>query len=174
MASADCIEFQFKILRISQIEGTFEMTTPVILFGYTKPSVTLKEHVIDANAGAIEVRRSILISLLISIEPIIDIVQFSTTHLECIELTRMKNHITSWLNDVREEFPLRAKDPLVCLASGKRVCITRLVGPIDIPFERNDVAEYLIRRFVSLIPVRPHKNVCTKLNGVWLTNDVSL
>lgn len=150
------------------------MTTPVILFGYTKPSVTLKENLADANAGPIEVRRSISISLLISIEPIIEIVQFSTTHLECIELMRIKNHIASWLSDIREEFPHRAKDPLVCLASGKRVCITRLICPIDIPFERNDVAEYLIRRFVSLIPVRPHKNVCTKLNGVWLTNDVRM
>lgn len=73
---------------------------------------------------------------------------------------------------MREEFPDRCQDPLVSLANGKRICITRLIGPIDIPFERGDASEYLIRRFVSLIPVRPHKNICTKLNGVWLTNDV--
>lgn len=146
------------------------MSTPIILLGYTKPTVNVSDH--DAN-GSIEIRQSILISLLISIEPIIDIIHFSTSHLECIELNRIKNHIEIWLNELREEFPQRAQDPLVSLANGKRVSITRLIGPIDIPFDRNEVSEYLIRRFVSMIPVRPHKNVCTKLNGIWLTNDVS-
>lgn len=146
------------------------MSTPLILLGYTKPVVNLPG--IDSN-GSIETRQSILISLLISIEPIIEITHFPTSHLECIELRAIKNRIHIWLNEITDEFPGRAQDPLVSLANGKRVCITRLIGPIDIPFERNETSEYMIRRFVSLIPIRPHKNVCTKLNGVWLTNDVS-
>lgn len=153
------------------------MSTPQILLGYTKPSVNVPyeyEYTSDAGGGgSIESRQSILVSLLISIEPIIEVTNFLTSHLECVELNIIKNRINVWLTDLIEEFPHRAQDPLVCLANGKRVCITRLVGPIDIPFERNETSEYMIRRFVSLIPVRPHKNVCTKLNGVWLTNDVS-
>lgn len=149
------------------------METPAIIFGYTKPSVNLNEQLVHTDeADAIEVRRSILVSLLISIEPIITLSNLSTSCLECAELNRIRNHIESWLNDLREEFPNRAQDPLVSLVNGKRVCITRLVTPIEIPFERNEVAEYLCRRFVSLIPVRPHKNICTKLDGIWLTNDV--
>lgn len=148
------------------------MNTPMILLGYTKPTVNVPDNGIDSLGGLIETRQSILISLLISIEPVIDIMNFSTAQLECIELNLVKYRINQWLNEVTEEFPLRAQDPLVSLANGKRVCITRLIGPIDIPFERNETSEYMIRRFVSLIPVRPHKNVCTKLNGIWLTNDV--
>lgn len=151
------------------------MSTPLILLGYTKPTVNVPtDHGgIDSNVGLIETRQSILISLLISIEPIIEITQFPTSHLECVELRAIKNRIAIWLSEITDEFPMRAQDPLVSLANGKRVCITRLIEPIDIPFERNETSEYMIRRFVSLIPVRPHKNVCTKLNGVWLTNDVS-
>lgn len=149
------------------------MTTPIILLGYTKPTVNVPDNGVDSFGGLIETRQSILISLLISIEPVINITNFSTAQLECIELNSVQYRINQWLNEVTEEFPLRAQDPLISLANGKRVCITRLIGPIDIPFERNETSEYMIRRFVSLIPVRPHKNVCTKLNGIWLTNDVS-
>lgn len=150
------------------------MSTPLILLGYTKPTVNVPDYGVDSNGAQIETRQSILISLLISIEPIIEITHFSTSHLECVELRAIKNRIAVWLSEVRDEFPSRAHDPLVSLANGKRVCITRLIGPIDIPFERNETSEYMIRRFVSLIPIRPHKNVCTKLNGVWLTNEVSI
>lgn len=147
------------------------MSTPLILLGYTKPVVNVPGF--DTNGGPIETRQSILISLLISIEPIIEITHFQTSHLECVELRSIKNRIDIWLTEMTDEFPNRVQDPLVSLANGKRVCITRLIGPIDIPFERNETSEFMIRRFVSLIPIRPHKNVCTKLNGVWLTNDVS-
>lgn len=164
----------FSTIYASQrIEGTFEMSTPLILLGYAKPTVNVPDHGPESNVGLIETRQSILISLLISIEPIIEITHFSTAHLECVELRAIKNRISVWMNEIIDEFPDRAQDPLVSLANGKRVCITRLIGPIDIPFERNETSEYMIRRFVSLIPVRSHKNVCTKLNGVWLTNDVS-
>lgn len=60
----------------------------------------------------------------------------------------------------------------MALSNGKRVCITRLVGPIELPFERSDVTEFLIRRFVSLVPSGRVFDVCSQLNGVWLANDV--
>lgn len=169
------------------------MTTPHILLGYTKPSVALPDQNYLNGNGKLEIRQSILVSVLISIEPIIHLTYSTTSHLECTELNNVKvsdarviskanwncvycmirqKQARCWYEEMREEFPDRCQDPLVSLADGKRVCITRLIGPIDIPFERGDASEYLIRRFVSLIPVRPHKNICTKLNGIWLTNDV--
>lgn len=71
-----------------------------------------------------------------------------------------------------EEFPNRCQDPLVSLSNGKRVCITRLIGAIELPFEHNNIAEFLIRRFVAMIPVLQIGDFCTKLKGIWLTNDV--
>lgn len=79
-----------------------------------------------------------------------------------------------WATEFREEFPQRFRDPLITLPNGKRVCITRLVNPIDIPFERSSVAEFLIRRFVAMIPVLQNGDTCSELGGVWLTNDVIL
>lgn len=72
-----------------------------------------------------------------------------------------------------EEFPHRCQDPLVSLSNGKRVCITRLIGPIELPFEHNNIAEFFIRRFVAMIPVLQIGDFCTKLKGIWLTNDVT-
>lgn len=66
------------------------MSTPIILVGYIKPAVTLPNHNHVESDDAIEVRQPILLSLLISIEPIIEIQQFSTSHLECIELNSVK------------------------------------------------------------------------------------
>lgn len=75
-----------------------------------------------------------------------------------------------WSTEFRDEFPNRFQDPLVALANGKRVCITRLISPIAIPFERSSVAEFLIRRFVAMIPVQLQFG--SELNGIWLNNEV--
>lgn len=73
------------------------------------------------------------------------------------------------------DFPERVKNPLITLLNGKRACITRLLSPINVPFEKNEYTEYMIRRFVSLIPIyyETSNNNCSKLNGIWLSNNVS-
>lgn len=83
-----------------------------------------------------------------------------------------QNRVDAWLNVLREEFPNRCLNPLVALSNGKRVCITRLVGPIELPCERSNVSEYIVRRFVGLMPIMRNGGQCTKLSGVWLTNEV--
>lgn len=66
------------------------MSTPIILIGYTKPAVTFPNHSHVESNDTMEVRQPILLSLLISIEPIIEIPQFSMSHLECTELNSIK------------------------------------------------------------------------------------
>lgn len=84
-----------------QIEGTFEMTTPHILLGYTKPSVALPDpHYLNGN-GKLEIRQSILVSLLISIEPIIHLAYSTTSQLECTELSSVK--VTWRTNNIQIE-----------------------------------------------------------------------
>lgn len=83
-----------------------------------------------------------------------------------------KMRVHEWYYQFMEEFPNRCQDPFVSLSNGKRVCITRLIGPIELPFEQNNIAEFLIRRFVAMIPVLRIGDFCTKLKGIWLTNDV--
>lgn len=84
-------------------------------------------------------------------------------------------HIKLWFEQMKLEYPARAKNPLITLLNGKRACITRLLSPLGIPFEKNEYAEFLIRRFVSLIPTYQENSysVCSKLNGIWLSNNVN-
>lgn len=75
---------------VCQIEGTFEMITPHILLGYTKPSVALPDPNYLNGTGKLEIRQSILVSLLISIEPILLVTHSTTSHLECTELNNIR------------------------------------------------------------------------------------
>lgn len=76
-----------------------------------------------------------------------------------------------WSLNYRDEFPHRFINPLVVMSSGKRICTTRLLCPLDPPFQRNETTEIFIRRYVANIPVYTKVNACTALSGVWLTNE---
>lgn len=52
--------------------------------------------------------------------------------------------------------------------------MTRLIGAVDIPCERSNVSEFLVRRFVGLLPIVRSGGDCSRLDGVWLTNEVSI
>lgn len=114
------------------------------------------------------------ISLFISLEPNVEIPTFDTNGLECIELEQTKARIYLWFEEYRNEFPQRARLPLVTLLSGKRVCITRLLGPVNVPFVLDETVERMIRRYVALVPVYYNTDACSQLSGVWLTNKVKI
>ncbi|KAJ6629951.1 Coiled-coil and C2 domain-containing protein 2A [Pseudolycoriella hygida] len=158
----------YTIYSMQRIEGIFEMTTPSILLGYTKQTVIWPDSSIERTP---EIRSSIYLTISVSLEPLFDPVELTTSNLECTELANVKNRVQEWYYQFMEEFPSRCQDPFVSLSNGKRVCITRLVGPIELPFENNNIAEFLIRRFVAMIPVLQIGDFCTKLKGIWLTND---
>lgn len=94
--------------------------------------------------------------------------------LECSELDQMKGFIELWHNQMMLEYPDRCQNPLVTLLNGKRVCLTRLIGPLLSPYEQNDDSEYLIRRFVALTPIFQTFDNCISLDGVWLSNNVRI
>lgn len=174
-------QIQFPLETIYQnqrIEGTFEMNTPIILLGYNRQSFDTAESAATlSNVGIPNMREVTYLSLFINIEPPLDIpLPLSTTGLECIELEETKAYIDNWYIDLRNEFPKApAQSPYILLQSGKRACITRFLGPLEVPpFEPavdNNLLEYYVRRFVSLIPVYSSFNQCNGLEGVWLTNE---
>ncbi|KAG4068603.1 hypothetical protein HA402_004944 [Bradysia odoriphaga] len=158
----------YTIYSMQRIEGIFEMTTPNILLGYSKQPVVWPDSSVERVP---QIRNSVYLTISVSLEPLFDPINLNTSNLECTELGDVKSRVQEWYYQFREEFPNRCQDPFVSLSNGKRVCITRLVGAIDIPFEHNNIAEFLIRRFVSMIPVLQIGDFCTKLKGIWLTND---
>lgn len=159
-----------------RIEGTFEVQTPQVLLGYTKPKFSPADQTTIAIDNLPDMSKKTHISLFINLEPNVEIPKLISTGLECIEVDHVEMHIKLWYEQLKLDFPLRAKNPLVTLLNGKRACITRLVYPLPFPFEKTDVTEFQIRRFVSLIPVHhdaSSNNSCSGLGGVWLSNNVS-
>ncbi|XP_055593663.1 coiled-coil and C2 domain-containing protein 2A [Uranotaenia lowii] len=156
-----------------RIEGTFEIKTPPMLFGYSRSNGTgeLPEYTSMMIGSSLpDMRELTHISLFISLEPNFKIPRFDTAGLECVELEQTRTRIYMWFEEYRNEFPARAILPLVTLLSGKRVCVTRLLGPINVPFVIDENIERMIRRYVSLIPVHYNTDACSQLHGVWLTN----
>ncbi|XP_065088356.1 coiled-coil and C2 domain-containing protein 2A [Ochlerotatus camptorhynchus] len=154
-----------------RIEGTFEIKTPPILFGYTRSDNESPEYTTMLIGSSLpDMRELTHISLFINLEPNVEIPKFDTNELECIELEQTKARIYLWFEEYRNEFPSRAKFPLVTLLSGKRVCVTRLLGPVNVPFVVDENVERMIRRYISLIPVYYNTDACSQLGGVWLTN----
>ncbi|KAG5677027.1 hypothetical protein PVAND_006814 [Polypedilum vanderplanki] len=161
-----------------RIEGTFELNIPSVLVGYTKPKFSPADQQTSiAIENLPDLSKKTYISLFISLEPSVEIPQLISSGLECIEVVHVEQHIKIWFEQLKLEFPSRTQkwNPLVTLLSGKRCCITRLLSPLTVPFEKNETTEQLIRRFVSLIPIQYDANTthssCTGLNGVWLSNN---
>lgn len=172
------------ICRNQRIEGTFELSVPTVLLGYTKAKFSPADLGHHQTSIAIEsmpdLSRKTFISLFISLEPNVEVPELISWGLECIEVIHVEQHIKIWFEQLKLEFPSRTQkwNPLVTLLSGKRACITRLLNPLSFPFEKNEMTEQLLRRFISLIPIQNDASTshgsCTGLNGVWLSNNVSL
>lgn len=73
-----------------QIEGTFEITTPQILMGYSKPKFSPVDHTTIAIENLPDMTKRTNISLFISLEPYIDIPDLISTGLECIEIDNIE------------------------------------------------------------------------------------
>ncbi|XP_049548327.1 coiled-coil and C2 domain-containing protein 2A [Anopheles darlingi] len=178
-----------------RLEGTFEIKTPPILFGYDRqqqqqdkqpsqpgyPTPELQESYGTAAMMAFigssgttnlpDVRELTHVSLFISLEPPVERPLIDTGGLECAELDQVSARVSLWFQEYRHEFPARAiVSPMVTLLGGKRVCATRLLGPLPVPFPIDEKSEMMIRRYVSLIPVHHTIDPCSQLSGIWLTN----
>ncbi|XP_052864196.1 coiled-coil and C2 domain-containing protein 2A [Anopheles cruzii] len=171
-----------------RLEGTFEIKTPPILFGYDRQQQPSPGYQgapdIQENYGTAlgligsgastslpDMRELTHVSLFISLEPPIERTMLDTGGLECVELDQTRTRISLWYAEYRHEFPARAiVPPMVTLLGGKRICATRLLGPLPIPFAIDERAETMIRRYVSLIPVHHSVDPCSQLGGIWLTN----
>ena len=167
-----------------RIEGTFEVSIPTVLLGYSKPKFSpsdLYQQPSTATENLPQMSLKTHINLFISLEPNAEIMQLISSGLECIEVENVERQIRMWFEQLKLEFSARAAkwSPLVTLLSGKRACITRLLHPLKFPFEKRDeLTEMKLRRFVALIPVQNDVNTanssCAGLNGVWLSNTVGI
>lgn len=150
-----------------QVQGVFEINIPKLLVGYT----TYTDHVEIPVDSSLDATSSCLLWFTMSITPTIAIPESNIFCLECSESEDLRKHIRRWSAEVKQLYPKRFVDPLICTEEGKRICITRILESIPLPI---DVAENLLtisKRFVSLITlVKPTFNPMSGFEGVWLNN----
>lgn len=85
-----------RLIRYSQIEGIFEMTTPNILLGYSKQPAVWPDSSVDRVP---QIRNSVHLTISVSLEPLFDPTELTTSNLECTELADVKvNHPCSTLS----------------------------------------------------------------------------
>lgn len=70
-----------------KIEGIFEMTTPNILLGYFKQPIIWPDSSVERVP---ENRSSVYLTISISLEPLFDPIELTTSNLECTELSDVK------------------------------------------------------------------------------------
>lgn len=158
-----------------RIEGFFEVSTPCILLGYSKPRFGDSRY---AQESLPQMSSKTYLYLFVNLEPNVEIPKLITSGLECIEVEPVELQIKTWYQMLKLEFPVRASrwHPLITLLTGKKACITRLLYPLTFPFPKQaaETLERKLRRYVSLIPVMNDINItsssCTGLLGVWLSN----
>lgn len=143
-----------------------------VLLGYSKSTVGVLDQNSSSMSNLLDVRNTTHISLFISVDPLIELDNLNMSCLESIELEQLNLFIRQWLFEIKSECHNRLQQVNVTLLNGKRACITRLIGPIPIPFEKNEDTAFLLRRYVSLIPVIHTNDSCADFNGIWLINNV--
>ncbi|XP_054738715.1 coiled-coil and C2 domain-containing protein 2A [Anastrepha obliqua] len=169
-------EYRFPIhaLLVQQkLEGVIELNIPKVLLGYKQPTLEHLTSQADVNITIEqfpEIKETVRLWFYMSIEPLVTLPRINIACLECAELKEVRHHLQQWCLQVQELRPQRYIEPLVCTAEGKRVCLTRLLGPVPLPLEASEQQLELACRFVSLLNVLKGYDACLPFEGVWLNN----
>lgn len=148
---------------------------PKVLLGYKRAGLETLTGNSDTNINVEsypEIKENIRIWCFLSIESGFDKTDINTNCLECSELKEVRYHLREWNLQVREMQPKRFIEPLVCTVDGKRVCLTRYLEAVPLPFEQSENLLESACRFVSLLSTYKSYDACQGFGGVWLNNQV--
>lgn len=169
------VKFPFStIYSQSQIAGTFKVTTPAVLLGYSK------EEKLDRNVSSDALFSSQSqephIALCITTEPVLAPVKFIKERFDSKEDERLLEASEKFAEEASTLSPERPCVATVIDLNGREVFITRYIRPLNPPKTlldglSSDAQDAMVARYVSLIPSLPDRDLFSTSCELWSTCD---
>ncbi|XP_011538091.2 protein CC2D2B isoform X9 [Homo sapiens] len=171
-----CIVFPFSaLLQQSEISGTFQVTIPPVLLGYTWSNTYVfpKEDSNEQN-----LKECTFLNIFATIEPQISYVTCNPTLDKFLDQTEVLQRAQIFKKNCKAMFPNRRIVTTVFNDEGIQFLVTRYIKALNPPqqlldiFLHNSNATFdLIARFVSLIPFVPNTPDENDGSDIWMTSE---
>ncbi|XP_054221866.1 protein CC2D2B isoform X9 [Homo sapiens] len=171
-----CIVFPFSaLLQQSEISGTFQVTIPPVLLGYTWSNTYVfpKEDSNEQN-----LKECTFLNIFATIEPQISYVTCNPTLDKFLDQTEVLQRAQIFKKNCKAMFPDRRIVTTVFNDEGIQFLVTRYIKALNPPqqlldiFLHNSNATFdLIARFVSLIPFVPNTPDENDGSDIWMTSE---
>ena len=139
------------LLKSSKIEGTFELSSPISILGYTQAHETSR---VGLSNG------STYLTVYVTLEPTVPQQKPLEGLLPCTEPENIQTAFTNWQSTLNHRMPSRHFQSHVLDTSGHLVSLDRFIRPLKPPEELlvdglGELTQNKVAWYVSLIPALP-------------------
>ncbi|CAG2121690.1 unnamed protein product, partial [Medioppia subpectinata] len=158
----------------SKIEGTFSLSTPLVLLGYEYDN---KSYLLGSDTTTKDTSKQTYLTLFVTIDPSLQLPEPLVIKCDTIESESLELYAKKWQNKLKQEFPNRSIKTLAVNMEAKSVLVCRYLRPLKPPEDflanfnvTNDIMARLAR-FVSLIPKVPDSVALPGVCDIWCACD---
>ena len=159
----------------SRIDGTFRISKPPVLLGYTFEGQHSQRHETTGMEVGMGSPEHTYLTMFITIEPSLAPAEPMVDTFDSHEEESLRNASDAWLGDLLKKYPKREYRTLVVDINGKSVFMTRFFKALRPPEELIRDSPYAtcetLLRYVSMIPAASDSVVFPGLCDIWSTCD---